>query len=184
MAKAVIQKNWYEIQAPDIFSVDSVTETPAEKDSQVIGRRISESLNEMMEEAEKYYVDVTLKVTDVEGNKAFTEIDGMSCSSEFVSRLVRKRSDRFDFVHDTETNDGREVRVKLVGATLKKTSSKTLNSVRNELADLIDEKASEQSYNEFMENIFLDNLQKDMREVADDIYPFRELEVRKTELRE
>lgn len=184
MAKAVIQKNWYEIQAPDIFSVDEVGETPSEKQSQVIGRTVKESLNEMMEETSKYYVDVTLKVTDVEGNKAFTEIDGMECSSEFVSRMIRKRSDRMDLVHDTTTSDGREVRVKVIGATLKKTSSETLKAVRKELSDILDQKASEQSYEEFMENIFLDNVQEDMREKANEIYPFRELEVRKTELKE
>ncbi|MFT4893125.1 MAG: ribosomal protein S3AE, partial [Candidatus Nanohaloarchaea archaeon] len=31
MAKAVIQKNWYEIQVPDIFDAEEITETPAEK---------------------------------------------------------------------------------------------------------------------------------------------------------
>ncbi|PSH00572.1 MAG: hypothetical protein BRC30_02815, partial [Nanohaloarchaea archaeon SW_7_46_7] len=94
MAKAVIQKNWYEIQAPDIFNVDSITETPAEKDSQVQGRRVKESLNEVMDDTDKYYVDVSMRVTEVEGNKAFTEIAGMEVSKEYVSRMIRKRSDR------------------------------------------------------------------------------------------
>ncbi|MFB6208367.1 MAG: hypothetical protein ABEJ69_03385, partial [Candidatus Nanohaloarchaea archaeon] len=182
MAKALIQKNWYEVQAPDIFSVDTVAETPAEKSSQVVGRTVKAGLDELMDGASKYYVDVKLQVTEVEGNKAFSEIQGMSCSSEFVSRMVRKRSDRFDMVHDTETQDGRTVRVKLVGATLRKTSGETLRSVRNELSELIDERASEQAYEEFMENIFMDELQKEMRDLTNEIYPFRELEVRKTEL--
>lgn len=184
MAKAVIQKNWYELQAPDIFSVDEVGETPAEKQSQVIGRTVKEGLNEVMEESSKYYVDVTFRVTDVEGNKAFTEIDGMECSSEFVSRMIRKRSDRMDLVHDTTTQDERKVRVKVIGATLRKTSSETLTAARKKITEIIDDKASEQSYEEFMENIFLDNIQEEMREEANTIYPFRELEIRKTELKE
>ncbi len=182
MAKAVIQKNWYELQAPDIFSVDTVGETPSDKESNVIGRTVKESLTEVMDGTDKYYVDVSLKVTDVEGNKAFTEISGMECSNQFVSRMVRKRSDRMDLVHDTETNDGRKVRVKVVGATVNNTSSETLTTVRNRIKDILDEKASEQDYNEFMENIFMDEIQKDIREEAREIYPFRELEVRKTEL--
>ncbi|MFB6203875.1 MAG: hypothetical protein ABEK01_05285 [Candidatus Nanohaloarchaea archaeon] len=182
MAKAVIQKNWYEIQAPDIFDEDTIAETPAEKESQVIGRKVSESLNDIMDGADKYYVDVTMRVTETEGNKAFSEIYGMECSSEFVSRMVQKRTDRFDFVYDTETEDGREVRVKLVGATLRKTSTNTLNSVRQKLRQIINQRAGEQTYEEFMENIFMDNLQEELREEANEIYPFRELEVRKTEL--
>lgn len=182
MAKAVIQKNWYEVQAPDIFSVDTVAETPAEKDSQVVGRTVKEDLTELMEDADKYYVDVELKVTDVEGNKAFSEINGMECSSEFVSRMIRKRSDRLDLVEDFETEDGRKVRVKVVGATVKKASSKTLKDARAKIKEIIEDRASEQSYDEFMENIFLDNLQKEIRDDVNKVYPFRELEVRKTEL--
>jgi small subunit ribosomal protein S3Ae len=183
MAKAVLQKNWFTIQAPDIFDKDEVSETPAEKSSQVEGRTIKEGLNELLDESSKYYMDVTLKVTDVEGNKAFTEIQGADCSSEYVSRMVSKRSDRFDMVHDVETEDGREVRVKIVGSTLRKTSSSTLSAVRKELQNILDEKADSQMYNELMENIFTDNIQEEMRDKAEGIYPFRDLEIRKTELR-
>lgn len=184
MAKAVIQKNWYDIQAPEIFSEDVVGETPAEKESQVIGRTISRDLTELLDGTSKYYVDVTLKVTEVEGNKAFTEIDGMECSKEFVSRMIRKRSDRMDMVHDTETKDGRTVRVKVVGATVNNTSSQTLNAARNKIKRVIDDEASESDYSEFMESIFRDELQEEFRDSANEIYPFRELEVRKTELLE
>lgn len=182
MAKAVIQKNWYELQAPEIFSVDELSETPADKDSKVIGRTVKEDLTELMDGTDKYYVDVSLRVTDVEGNKAFTEIYGMECSKEHVSRMIRKRSDRMDFVHDTTTKDDRDVRIKLIGATVNNTSSKTLSDVRNKLADLIDEEANEMEYNELMKTIFEDRLQKELRDAANTICPFRELEVRKTEL--
>ncbi|MFB6100463.1 MAG: hypothetical protein ABEK16_04270 [Candidatus Nanohalobium sp.] len=183
MAKAVLQKNWFDVQAPDIFDLEEVSETPAEKASQVEGRTIKEGLNELMDDTGKYYMDVTLKITEVEGNKAFTEIQGLECSSEFVSRLVSKRSDRFDMVHDVETEDGREVRVKVVGSTLRKTSSSTLSAVREELQEILENHAESQVYNEFMENIFTDNIQEEMRDKAEKIYPFRELEIRKTELR-
>lgn len=184
MAKAVIQKNWYDIQAPDIFDKDEVGETPAEKDSQVIGRTVKQDLTELLNGSDKYYVDVSLKVVEVEGNKAFTEIDGMECSKEFVSRMIRKRSDRMDLVFKTDTKDDRKVRVKVVGATVKSTSTNTLKDARKKIREMIDEKASEQAYNEFMENIFMDEIQREVRDEVGKIYPFRELEIRKTELLE
>lgn len=184
MAKAVLQKNWYEVQAPSIFDEDVVAETPAEKESQVIGRTVKENLNDLMDSTEKYYADVTMKVTDVEGNKAFTEITEMSVSSEYVSRMIREGSDRFDHVIDVRTSDDRKVRVKVVGATLRRTSSKKLTAVRNMIKDTVKEKAGEQTYEELMENIFTDNIQEEFRDEADQIYPFRQLEIRKTELME
>lgn len=184
MAKAVLQKNWFTVEAPDIFDVEEVSETPAEKASQVKGRTVKEGLNEMLDSSSKYYMDVTLKVTEVEGNKAFTEIQGLECSSEFVSRLVSKRSDRFDMVYDVTTEDNREVRIKIVGSTLRKTSTKTLQAVRKKLQEILDNNAESQVYQEFMENIFMDKIQEEMRVESEKIYPFRELEIRKTELRE
>ena len=184
MAKAVLQKNWYEIQAPSIFDQDTVSETPAEKESQVINRTVRENLNDLMENADKYYADVSLKVTDVEGSKAFTEIDEMECSSEFVSRMIREGSDRFDYVYDLETADDKKVRIKFVGATLRKTSSEKLSAVRTKIRQVLEEKGDSQSYEEIMENIFTDNLQEEIRDKADEIYPFRQLEIRKTELLE
>ena len=184
MAKAVLQKNWFTVEAPDIFDVEEVSETPAEKASQVKGRTVKEGLNEMLDSSSKYYMDVTLKITEVEGNKAFTEIQGLECSSEFVSRLVSKRSDRFDMVYDVTTEDDRKVRVKIVGSTLRKTSTSTLQAVRKKLQEILDNHAESQVYHEFMENIFMDNIQEEMREESEKIYPFRELEIRKTELRE
>jgi len=65
----------------------------------------------------------------------------------------------------------------------RKLQSKTLTDARNAMSEIIEDKASEQSYyEEFMENIFLDNLQQELRDKVNKIYPFRELEVRKTEL--
>lgn len=184
MAKAVLQKSWYDIQAPSIFDEDTVTETPAENESQVLNRTVKENLNDLMDNADKYYADVSLKVTEVEGNKAFTEISEMECSSEFVSRMIREGSDRFDYVYDLRTADDREVRIKFVGATLRKTSSKKLSAVRNVIREILEEKGDTQSYEEIMENIFTDNIQEEVRDKANKIYPFRQLEIRKTELRE
>lgn len=184
MAKAVLQKSWYNIQAPEIFDEDEVGETPADSDTEVIGRRVKESLNDLMEATDKYYADVSLKVTDVEGNKAFTEIDEMTVSSEFVSRMIKEGSDRFDYVHDLETRDGKNVRVKFVGATLRRTSSEKLTSTRRKIAETMEEKAENQSYEELMENIFTDKIQEQIRDEVEKIYPFRQLEIRKTELLE
>ncbi|MEF8880685.1 MAG: hypothetical protein V5A72_02555 [Candidatus Nanohaloarchaea archaeon] len=183
MAKAVLQKNWYEVQAPEIFDEEVITETPAEKESQVVGRTVKEGLNDLMDQSDKYYADVTLKVTEVEGNKAFTQIQEMSVSSEFVSRMIRTDTDRFDLVEDFETTDGETVRVKVVGATLRKASGKQHKAARREITEVIEENASTQTYEEFMENVFTDKVQKEFRDKAEKVYPFRELEIRKTELR-
>jgi small subunit ribosomal protein S3Ae len=90
---------------------------------------------------------------------------------------------RCDLVEDFETADGETVRVKVVGSTLRKASGKAHKAARREISEVIEENASNQTYEEFMENIFTDKVQEEFRDRAEKVYPFRQLEIRKTELR-
>lgn len=181
---SVLQKSWYSITPPEMFDVDEVGQTPAENPSQVKGRTVKEPVNDLLEPAEKYYMSVEFQVTEVEGNKAFTKISGLECSSEFVSRLVRPGSDRLDVVTDLETVDGEQVRLKLVGATNKNTSSERITQLRNAAEEELRTIVSDTRYQDLMESVLLNELQEEVREKLEEIYPLRELEVRKAELQE
>ncbi|MDY6776517.1 MAG: 40S ribosomal protein S3a/S1 [Candidatus Nanohaloarchaea archaeon] len=183
MAKAALQKEWYDIVAPDLFGNDTVAETPAGEEEEVDGRRVKVDLQDLMPSSDKYYMDVFLKVDDVEGDRAKTRIDGHTVSKEYVSKMVSRRSNRIDAVTDAETSDGSTVRVKMVGVTIKKTSSSKVNAARKRLKEAVEEEAGKAGLDDFMESIFSGGLQKRLEDAAQKIYPLREVEVRKTEVR-
>lgn len=182
MAKAALQKDWYELVSPELFGRDVVAETPAEEPDMVEGRRVKVNLEELRPDTSKYYMDVFLEVGEVEGNRAKTSIAGHNVSSDYISRMVSRRSDRIDAVVDVETKDGENLRVKIVGVTIKKTSSSRVNEVRKRIEQAIEEEAGQQSLNDFMDSIFKGELQSRLEDVAQEVYPLREVEVRKTEV--
>lgn len=184
MAKSVLQKNWYEIVAPDVFDNEVISETPAEEGDSVIGRTVKISLNSLMPTSNKYYMDVFLKVRDIDGKKARTELVGHKTSKEYVSKMVRRRSDRIDHVFDVDTSDGKTVRVKLIGATLNKTHSSARTGIRDAMEDVVEEYASDSSFGRFMEQIFQNEIQRDLKDRCNKVYPLRSVEFRKTELLE
>lgn len=184
MAKTALQKDWYEIVSPELFGSETVAETPAEEPKSVEERTVKLGLQDLVPDTRRYYMDVYLKVTEVEGNRAKTAISGHNVSSDYVSKMVSRRSNRIDAVEDVKTSDGSRVRVKVVGATIRKTSSSQVNEVRRRMREVIREEAGKKSLDEFMESIFTGDLQKKMEAAAQKIYPLREVEVRKTEVQQ
>lgn len=168
--------------APAIFDNETVADTPAEDASLVEGRRVKVNLKELMPTSSKYYMDVYLQVTDVEGKKAHTQLVGHDTASEYVSKMVGRRSNRLDYVGDVQTNDGETVRVKVVATTIRKTKSAKISRLRKRIGEVIEEDAANKSFDQFMESIFQDDLQQKVKSAAKEIYPLRDLEIRKTEL--
>lgn len=179
--KSVIRKDWYDIIAPDIFGGKKVSETPADEPDKVEGRTVKVNLKEMMPDSGKYYIDVFLKVTDVSGKKARTELVGHKCSREYLSRLVRRHSTRIDYIDDLQTKDNKEIRVKLIVTTLGKCKSSVKKEVRKRAGELVQEKVEESDFDDFMQSIFKNKIQRAINDQVKTTYPLKSVEFRKVE---
>lgn len=182
MAKTALQKEWYEIVSPELFGEETVAETPAEEPEMVEGRTVEVNLQDLMPSSDKYYMDVSLKVEAVEGSTARSRIFGHEVSSEYISKMVSRRSNRIDAVADVTTADEQDVRVKIVATTIRKTNSSKVNSVRKRMVEVAEERAEDADLEDYMESIFTGDLQEAIRGDARKIYPLREVEIRKTEV--
>ncbi len=182
MAKSVAQKDWYEIIAPDMFDKSKITETPSDRKEKIEKRTIKVGLKDLVPTSNKYYMDVFLQVKEIEGKKAHTELVGLSTSKEYVSKLVRRRSDRIDQVMNVKTKDGKKVKVKIMAVTINNTTTSTKKSIRKKIKEIVEEKASKNDYADFMNAVFQDEIQRELKDVCKKIYPLKKIEFRKTEL--
>ncbi|MDY6788763.1 MAG: 40S ribosomal protein S3a/S1 [Candidatus Nanohaloarchaea archaeon] len=184
MAQSLAQKKWFDVVAPKLFDKEKISETPAESAEQVEGRTVRIGLKELMPSSNKYYMNVTLQVERVDGKKAKTRFVGHQASKEYVSKLVSRRTDRIDHVVDVETEDGEEVRVKLIGVAMNKASSSAKTGIRKKMEEIVEEKASEQSLNSFAKSIFKNQIQKEIAKRCNKVTPLKSVEIRKTEVKE
>ena len=182
MAKSVAQKNWYEIIAPDVFDKAKISETPSDREEKVLNRTVKVGLKELVPTSNKYYMDVFLQIYNIEGNKAHTKLKGHKTSKEYVSKMVRRRSDRIDKVMDVKTKDNKKVRVKIIAATINNTTSITKKSIRKKIEEIVREEASKNRFVDFMNSIFQNEIQQRLEENCKKIYPLKTIEFRKTEL--
>jgi ribosomal protein S3AE len=109
-----VKKQWFEIAAPAFFGEKPIAETLAAEAKQIVGRVVSVSLSDLDPQAKKFWLKIDLRISDVQGSKAMTEIIGHDILTEKISRMVQRYSRRVDDIQDVVTTDGAKVRVKSV----------------------------------------------------------------------
>ncbi|PTD94432.1 30S ribosomal protein S3ae [archaeon SCG-AAA382B04] len=175
-------KKWYEVIAPEIFGEDKIGETPAEDPEKVIGRIIETTVGDLTGDFSKNNTKVYFKIKEISGEQAKTQFIGHELTSDYVDSLVRRRTNKLDITVDVLTKDGYKMRVKPVIFTVKRGKSSQKNSLRLKGEEVIKEKAKQEKFKQFSENLVLGELASEIYKEAKSIYPLRRVEIRKSEV--
>ena len=106
------KKVWYQISAPKQFEYTIIGETPVYDPSEMMGKTLSHSLMNLLNDPKKQNVSINFKVTQVDGNKAMTQIIGFKIANSSLKRFVRRNSEKIDLSFSCETSDNVTIRVK------------------------------------------------------------------------
>jgi small subunit ribosomal protein S3Ae len=177
-----IKKLWYDILAPKQFGEKKIGESLAAEPKQLIGRVVKVALSDLGDEFQKFYLKLVLKVVDVAGTQAKTEIIGHDCMYERIYRMVQRRVRRVDCIQDIKTKDGRKLRVKTVLIIPRRVGTSIKDSVRAKLKEVVGRDVSALSFDEFINAVIGDKLQQSVRAECKKLYPIGQVEVRKSEV--
>lgn len=175
-------KEWYTLKAPEMFGGKEIGEIPASTEEAVKGRTIESGATDLHGSSKKYYFKIRMKVDEVDNGEAKLKFIGHDCSRDYITRIVRKRSKRVDEITNVETEDGVEMRVKTICATIKPVGASTQTSIRKKIDEVLKEEASEMDSEKFVKDMLMNKLQDKVKKELDKIYPLREIEFRKTEV--
>lgn len=175
-------KKWFTLEAPTMFDNQEIGEAIATTPEALKGRKVEVGATDLIQSSNKYYFKINFKVDKVEDSTGKCKFVGHTCSRDFITRMVRKRSKRVDNRVKVETEDGAEIIVKTVCATIKSVGSSTQTGIRKEISNTLKERISEMSLGNFVNSLFSDKLQKELKRNVDKVYPLREIELRKTEV--
>lgn len=180
--KSVIRKDWYEVIAPETFNEKKVGETPADEEEKVIGRQVRIGVKDVMPSSNKYYMNLFFKIDEINSERAVTKLVGHRCSKEYLSRLIRRRTKKLEYVKKIETFEEEKVKIGVIAITLKKPNTSALESIRKKIDQVIDEKVKDLSYSELIKSILENKIQKETNNKVKKIYPLRSIEFKKSEL--
>jgi ribosomal protein S3AE len=183
MAKKIKGKDWYTIIAPKFFQEKVLGETPGDDVKKVIGRTVEVPLVLLTNDMGKYYLKAKMKIIKIEGSKAFTELAGLECLRDHISRMIRHRVTRIDIVQRLETKDGKKIAVKSIVVTNRRVTRGLEKDIKKFVEEVIASSVKESSLDEFVTKILKDIIKQKVLKEGSKIYPLRFFEIRKLEVK-
>ncbi len=175
-------KKWFSVYAPEILGGSIISEIPSADESNVIGRMIKVNMSWITNRAENAFTQVGLKITDVNGIAAHTQLKYMEQTYSYLHSLVRRHSTTIHTMERLSDRDKKGIVLKLLVVTHNKATTKKRTSIRKELAAFSKEYASGRSSSDIVKGIVDGSFQKEAAMRIRDICSVSKLELKKIEL--
>ncbi len=163
------KKKWFEILAPKSFDEKKIGETPAEKNTLLIGRTVVMSLDNLTGQRKQRSIKVKFKIKSAQESKAFTEIVGHEIDHSYIRRLSRRRQSKIDLITKVKTKDRKNVAVTAV-CLAQKTERAKEKRIRKLMEKIIVEEAGKNEFGkliqEFLFGVTTSKILKQAREIA------------------
>lgn len=181
VVKKAKKKEMVSLISPKVFGETEIAEFPTSDVSNLIGKKATFNMVEVIPDSNKYYTKATFRIKSVDGKKAFTDFDSLELMRDYISRMVVRRVKRIDLIMDLLTKDGFRIRVKGLATTSRKASSNVEKSVRNKIGEMIEKAVKENDLQVFLNGVLSDEFKRSFIKELRKIYPLRNFEFRKIE---
>ena len=175
-------KSWYTVVSPSYFGNVELGLVPADEPEKLIGRVVEATLYDITNDFSHMYLKMYFQITDVNGKTAKTIFKGHEYSRDYLRSLVRRRTTRVDGIFNVTTKDGYRLRVSVCAFTLTRIKTSQEIAIRKIMQKIIEEKASQLTYDEFVQEAVLGKIASDIYNEAKKIAPLRHVGVRKSKL--
>jgi small subunit ribosomal protein S3Ae len=173
-------KEWFNIEAPVYLNRAIVGNTMAGDPSLLLGRNIETTVGELTNDMTKNNTKVILRINNVVGDIATTDLVGHELTTDYVRSIVKRQTSRIDANIEVKTKDGFVIRVKPTCFTIKRARSSQIKAIREVMIEIVKKRASDSDFENFMQEAILGRLSAAIYRQAKFIYPLRRVEIRKT----
>jgi len=175
------KKKWYKMIAPKEFDNKVLTETVAEKPTQLEKRSIQVGLDELTGQRTKRSTVLTFETKDVQGQNINTYLKKYEVKQSFLNRLVRRRSSKVELVQTLPFGD-RKTRIKTLLITQRKIERTKRTDIRKIIKEIIEEHSQKDTFEEFVNQIIQGKVQSKIFDKTKKIVPIKKIEITKASL--
>lgn len=172
------KKQWFPIVAPKQFDSAVLGETLVYEPQQMLGKTLSHSLMNLINDTKRQNISIHFKVVEIEGNNAKTSIMGYEIVPSSVKRFVRRASEKMDLSFNCETADNVFLRVKPLVITRSDVKGSIAAKMRNHIILHLTRTIKKMNYEDFIGELISHKLQSEMRAILSKIYPVKVCEIR------
>jgi len=170
------------VVSPPYFGNVELGLVPASDPSKLIGRVVESTLYDITNDFSHQYLKMYFQITEVDGKTAKTIFKGHEYSRDYLRSLVRRRTTRVDGIFNVTTRDGYKLRVSVCAFTLSRIKTSQEEAIRKIMQKIVEEKASQLTYDQFVQEAVLGKIASDIYNEAKKIAPLRHVGVRKSKL--
>jgi small subunit ribosomal protein S3Ae len=152
------KKVWYSIFTPEEFEKREIASTVAEKPEQVMGRTLWMSVGEIARQPRLSHIALKFRVTDVQGQKAYTQLDGFAMQDSYIRRVVRRRSSKLEVVCDVVTKDDQKAHIKAVTITGQKITQAQGTTIRRMMREELERAAKAREFRILAQELIFGNI--------------------------
>ena len=163
--------------APKELGARVLGQTPTTDPKSLVGRNIEVGVPDITGDNSKYYMKVSVIISNIEGKTCLTSFNGFECMREHLLRMVRKRNQKVENVFDVVTKDGWLLRIKPWTILNGRPASTVANRMRLFTKNFFNEFASKNNMNDMVRKIFTTEIQMRIKREGSKIYPVRFSEV-------
>lgn len=176
MVKSKKHKIWFDIVAPEFFKNKILSKTLAESPENLINRRAEILLTDLVENSEKFFVKVVLRIINVENNTAKTKVDEVYVIKNYLENFVTAGIDKIDVVKDFNN-----LRFKVLIILNGQTNNSIKTNIRKTVGEFIEKECKNLTLDEIILKISSNEIENKLINEINKIYPVRFLEFRKIE---
>ncbi len=176
------EKRWYTMIAPSSFGNIGIGETPAGSPKHLVGRRVETTLYAISGDFNQIHIKLYFQINEVKGDNAFAHFAGHDFTRDYLRSLVRRGSSRIDGILDVTTKDGYRLRVYAIAFPVRRAKTTQQAAIRKIMKEIVMKRASELSFDAFVQECVLGKIGSDIYNRAKIIFPLRKCEIRKSKL--
>ena len=173
-------KSWFKVHVPDNLGKAYIGDTIANDAESVVGRIMTATLGEIVNDYAKQHVKMSFKIATVTGDAAYTEFVGHEVTRDYLRSLVKRRSSRIDTIVPVTTKDNKKVRLTICTYTFARANLSQEHAIRNAIMQAVAVQAQAWDLNTLLSGIVSGEISRDLFKAVKTIYPTRRVEVIKS----
>lgn len=176
-------KKWIIVNAPAAFGGNAINYVPISDIDNSKGRVIENTLYDIYkQDPNQHQIKVFLQIDKVTTATASTIFVGHEYAKEYLRSLVRRGSSMITFIKNYTTLDGYTFRISIVTFTQRRINTSAKHEIRLFIDKMLNEKISQLPLDQFIQEITLGGLNKELLTEAKKIAFIRHLGIKKSKL--
>ena len=176
-------KKWIIVNAPTAFGGNPINYVPITDIDNSKGRIIENTLYDIYkQDPNQHQIKVFLQIDKTTTATASTIFVGHEYAKEYLRSLVRRGSSMITFIKNYTTIDGYTFRISIVTFTQRRINTSAKHQIRLFIDKMLNEKISQLPLDQFIQELTLGGLSKELLSEAKKIAFIRHLGIKKSKL--